>query len=99
MTFCLFFLYILYASIALSNLPVFCAFLKYSSLDFFYIDEIYNVPRYPLAQACRSCPIQNSEFKIHNSPRPRWCELAARTPIRQFHPKVIKKTFFFALLF
>ncbi|ERI62600.1 hypothetical protein HMPREF1551_01783 [Capnocytophaga sp. oral taxon 863 str. F0517] len=27
---------------------------------------------------------------------PRWCELAARTPIRQFHPKVIKKTFSFS---
>ncbi|WP_314205064.1 hypothetical protein [Capnocytophaga bilenii] len=29
-------------------------------------------------------------------PATRWCELVARTPIRQFHPKVIKKTFSFS---
>ncbi|WP_448827093.1 hypothetical protein, partial [Capnocytophaga bilenii] len=70
-----------------------------SQLLYLYLPIAPNNYVPPLAQACRSCPIQNSEFKIHNSPRPRWCELAARTPIRQFHPKVIKKTFFFALLF
>ncbi|WP_448826819.1 hypothetical protein [Capnocytophaga bilenii] len=31
-------------------------------------------------------------LKVSNA-FPRWCELAARTPIRQFHPKVIKKLF------
>jgi hypothetical protein len=41
--------------------------------------------------------LQKKNVKILTPPiLPRWCELAARTPIRQFHPKVIKKTFSFS---
>ena len=57
---------------------------KISRFDYAKVQYYFDIAK----KKCKNTHTANSTL--------RWCELAARTPIRQFHPKVIKKTFSFS---